>query len=132
MPERASMLLHIGSERGTLGKLDEAQAYTTRALALAEKLAGRRNPDYAEALYAMALLDCRRGAQGAVIPKTAEAQTVAGAHALATGENRDGPVEYGISLSALQLNVLDADSAIVTAREAVAWNRPRRSRRRPR
>lgn len=120
-PERASLLLHIGSELGTLGKLDEAQDYTGRALALAGKLGGRRSPEYAEALYGMALLDYRRGAQGAAIPRIAEALTIARAHALATGENLDSPAEYGISLSALQLNVSDGDSAILTAREAVAW-----------
>lgn len=120
-PERASLLLHIGSELGALGQLDEAQDYTARALNLAEKLGGRQSPEYAEALYGMALLDYLRGAQGAAIPKIAEALAIARAHALATGENLDGPAEYGISLSALQLNVSDGDSAILTAREALAW-----------
>ncbi|MEE4453906.1 CHAT domain-containing tetratricopeptide repeat protein [Novosphingobium resinovorum] len=119
--ERASLLLHIGSELGALGKLDEAQGYTRRALDLAERTGGRQSPEYAEALYGLALLDYQRGAQGAAIPKIAEALAIARAHALATGENLDGPADYGISLSALQLNVADADSAVVTARAAAAW-----------
>jgi CHAT domain-containing protein len=124
-PERASLLLHIGSELGTLGKLDEAQDYTARALALAEKLAGAKSPEYAEALYGLALIDYQRGKPGAAIPRVIEALTIARAHALATGEDLESPADYGISLAALQLAVSDPETAVVTAREAAAWTEAR-------
>jgi CHAT domain-containing protein len=120
-PERASLLLHIGSELGALGKLDEAQDYTARALALAEKLAGAKSPEYAEALYGLALIDYQRGKPGAAIPRVVEALAIARAHALATGEDLESPADYGISLAALQLAVSDPETAVVTAREAAAW-----------
>jgi tetratricopeptide (TPR) repeat protein len=120
-PERASLLLHIGSELGALGKLDEAQDYTARALALAEKLAGAKSPEYAEALYGLALIDYQRGQPGTAIPRITEALAIARAHALATGEDLESPADYGISLAALQLAVSDPETAVVTAREAAAW-----------
>ncbi|WP_404479731.1 CHAT domain-containing protein [Novosphingobium sp. BL-52-GroH] len=119
--DRAGLLLHIGAELGSLGKLDEAENYTRRALDLAARVAGRQSPEYAEALYGLGLIDYQRGRQLEAIPPIAEALAIARAHALATGENLDGPAEYGISLAALQLYVSDADTAIVSAREAVAW-----------
>jgi CHAT domain-containing protein len=120
-PERASLLLHIGSELGALGKLDEAQDYTARALALAEKLAGAKSPEYAEALYGLALIDYQRGQPGTAVPRVIEALAIARAHALATGEDLESPADYGISLAALQLAVSDPETAVVTAREAAAW-----------
>ncbi|WP_379489128.1 CHAT domain-containing tetratricopeptide repeat protein [Novosphingobium soli] len=120
-PDRAGLLLHIGSELGALGQLDEAEGYTRRALDLAVRLAGRESPEYAEALYNLALLDYQRGRQPEAIPKVVEALAIARAHALATGEDLDAPAEYGISLAALQLNVSDAETAVVTARETASW-----------
>lgn len=119
--ERASLLLQIGSELGALGKLDEAQDYTQRALDLADRVAGRQSPEYADALYGLALLDYQRGAQATALPRIAEALSIARAHATATGENLDSVVVYGVSLSALQLNVSDAETAVVTARDIAAW-----------
>jgi len=120
-PERASLLLHIGSELGSLGKLDEAAAYTARALDLAQRTAGKDSPEYAEALYGLALLDYQRGRQNEAIPKLVEALGIARAQASHTGENLEAPAEYGITLAALQLNVSDAETAVVTAREAADW-----------
>lgn len=119
--ERASIVLHIGSELGSLGKLDEATATITRALALAEATAGRNSAEYAEALYGLALLDYQSGRQGDAIPKLVEALATARALAAASGENLEAPAEYGITLAALQLNVSDAETAVVTARAAAAW-----------
>ncbi|WP_159980811.1 MULTISPECIES: CHAT domain-containing tetratricopeptide repeat protein [unclassified Novosphingobium] len=120
-PDRAALLLHIGTELGALGKLDEAQAYTERALDLAIRLAGRESPEYAESLYGLGLIDYQRGRQPQAVPRIAEALSIARAHSLGTGENLDIPVSYGMSLAALQLNVSDAETAVVTAREAVTW-----------
>lgn len=120
-PERASLLLHIGAELAALGKLDEAEGYTRRAIDLAAQVAGRKSPEYAETLYGLALIEYQRGRQNDAIPHIAEALEIARAHALATGENPDAPAEYGLSLAALQLNVSDAETAVVTAREAAAW-----------
>lgn len=120
-PDRAGLLLHIGSELGALGKLDEAEAYTRRALDLAGTLEGKQSPEYGEALYGLGLIEYQRGRQVEAIPLVTEAVAIARAHALATGENLESPASWGISLAALQLYVSDAETAIVTAREAAAW-----------
>lgn len=120
-PDRAGLLLHIGSELGSLGKLDEAQAYTRRALDLAARLEGKQSPEYGEALYGLGIIEYQRGRQVEAIPLVAESVSIARAHALATGENLESPASWGISLAALQLFVSDAETAVVTAREAAAW-----------
>jgi CHAT domain-containing protein len=119
--ERAGLLLQIGSELGALGRLDEAEAYARRALDLTVRLGRRDGPDHAEALYSLAVLDYQRGRPLDAIPRIVEALPIARAHALATGENLDVPATYGRSLAALRLSVSDAEAAIATAREAVAW-----------
>lgn len=120
-PDRASLLQHIGSELGAQGKLDEAVAMTRDALALAEKTAGRDSPEYADALYGLAILDYQMGRQQDAIPKLEEALATARAYSLRTGENLEIPATYGFGLAALQLNTADAETAVVTAREAVNW-----------
>lgn len=120
-PDRAGLLLHIGSELGALGKLDEAESYTRRALDLAARLEGKQSPEYGEALYGLGLIEYQRGRQVEAIPLVSEAVTIARNHALATGEDLESPASWGISLAALQLYVSDAETAIVTAREAATW-----------
>jgi CHAT domain-containing protein len=120
-PDRAGLLLHIGSELGALGKLEEAEAYTRRALDLAAQLEGSQSPEYGEALYGLGIIEYQRGRQVEAIPLVVEAVAIARAHALATGEDLESPADRGMSLAALQLYVSDAETAVVTAREAAAW-----------
>ncbi|HUD27264.1 MAG TPA: tetratricopeptide repeat protein, partial [Novosphingobium sp.] len=120
-PDRAGLLLHIGSELGALGKLDEAEAYTRRALDLAARLEGRQSAEYGAALYGLGLIEYQRGRQLEAIAPIAEAVEIARVHALTTGEDLDAPASRGISLAALQLYASDADTAVVTARAAAVW-----------
>lgn len=119
--DRASLLLHIGGEHGALGRLDEAEAYSRRALALAERLGGRTSAEYGDALYGIGVVAYQRGRQRDALAPVAESLAIARARALATGERPESPASRGVSLSALQLYAGDAQDAVVTAREAAAW-----------
>lgn len=120
--EHARILDSVGSTLGGLGRNDEAEQWLQRALALAERTAGKHSIAYASANYGIGLIDYQRGNPLAAVPRFAEAwETATDLSASLTGADVILPADFGISYSALLGATGDIERAIAPARAALVW-----------